>query len=118
MTCPKCGSGAGWKGPTYKSLLYPKNLSPINVEKLAFECLTCSYVRYERTKDEPPPPPPPNTKIRGGRTLPIRHNDGRSVPTLRCRWFGHAPLVETADTRRLLRCELCRLVLGEWESVS
>ncbi len=46
MTCPKCGSDVGWKGPKYEYL----------GELLCGERVCESL---EPTKDAPPPPPPP-----------------------------------------------------------
>lgn len=58
--CPKCGSEAGWTGPTYKSDVWSTvGYGLIRKECLSFICVTCGYQRTEPTKDAPPSPPPP-----------------------------------------------------------
>lgn len=60
MTCPKCGSDAGWSGPKYKTYF---SLDGPPREWLLYACDTCGYTRSERTKDAPSPPPPENTPV-------------------------------------------------------
>lgn len=64
MTCPKCGSDGGWRGPQYQGPKYlgirPVTMQPVYGHgSLIFACLTCGYERMEPTKDAPPEPPPP-----------------------------------------------------------
>lgn len=67
MTCPKCGSEAGWHGPTYKPGEYYMGNRRSEVGRLAYACNTCGYERLERTLNQievadpvwPDTPPPP-----------------------------------------------------------
>jgi hypothetical protein len=75
MTCPKCGSEAGWSGPVYKHwLAQGYDCIPTRFgEHLDFTCVVCGYVRSEPTLDAPPPTPlappepPANSKLKGWR---------------------------------------------------
>ncbi len=63
MICPKCGSEAGWNGPSYSA--YETGMIRDGTwgirECLVFTCVRCGFSRSERTQDAPPKPPDPPT---------------------------------------------------------
>lgn len=48
VQCSKCGSHAGWDGPTYRSFDVAGTLGKVK-EHLEYACKTCGYVRTKPT---------------------------------------------------------------------